>query len=412
MYFHSINDLLDLPELRITSVQKEMDTIEFGVEPCTSLQSCPTCRSKERVIRRGVAYRRKVRDLAAFGSKVFLHLPAIRLYCHSCKVSFVWDYEDVEPKKQVTKRFEKQASSYVVGATVKHAAALLQMPVTSLTRWFYRWMNTESQRIQKECREEAAARPTLVLGLDDFAIRKGHTYNTGLHDLRGETFLDVIPGRTKEELHDYIEKNPEWRTLQPTAVVLDLARSYHRFVKEIYPSAIRIADRYHVNRYVTEALQHIRKTEQKKLTPHAGRHLKRNHHLIGKRQDRLTEREQQELSVLLSYSPLLQQAHAWKESFMDWYDKSSSYNLAKKGFQRWLQDGASIDHPAVKSCLKTMQTWQEEICNYHKLRYTNAAVEGKNNKIKALQRRHYFTRNPEGYKQRILLECNEEKVQY
>ncbi|RSL29725.1 hypothetical protein D7Z54_29810 [Salibacterium salarium] len=53
--------------------------------------------------------------------------------------------------------------------------------------------------------------------------------------------------------------------------------------------------------------------------------------------------------------------------------------------------------------LKTMQTWQEEICNYHRLRYTNAAVEGKNNKIKALQRRHYFTRNSEGYKQRILL---------
>ncbi|WP_093335863.1 transposase family protein [Salibacterium halotolerans] len=179
MYVHSINDLLDLPELKITSVQKEMDTIDFGVEPCTSRQSCPTCRSKERVIRRGVAYRRKVRDLAAFGSKVFLHLPAIRLYCHSCKGSFVWNYESVEPKKKVTKRLERQAFSYITGATVKHAAALLQMPVTSLTRWFYRWMNTESQRIQKECREEAAARSTLVLGLDDFAIRKGHTYNTG-----------------------------------------------------------------------------------------------------------------------------------------------------------------------------------------------------------------------------------------
>ncbi|TYR80508.1 transposase [Priestia megaterium] len=50
-----------------------------------------------------------------------------------------------------------------------------------------------------------------------------------------------------------------------------------------------------------------------------------------------------------------------------------------------------------------MKNWQEEICNYHSLRFTNAVVEGKNNKIKALQRRHYFTRNPNCYKQRISL---------
>ena len=41
---------------------------------------------------------------------------------------------------------------------------------------------------------------------------------------------------------------------------MDLAKGYHAFIKEIYPSAIRIADRFHVNRYVTEALQLVRKS--------------------------------------------------------------------------------------------------------------------------------------------------------
>ncbi|WP_157047726.1 transposase [Cellulosilyticum ruminicola] len=33
------------------------------------------------------------------------------------------------------------------------------------------------------------------------------------------------------------------------------------------------------------------------------------------------------------------------------------------------------------------------MANYHQCRFTNVAVEGKNNKIKALQRRSYFLRN-------------------
>ena len=39
-------------------------------------------------------------------------------------------------------------------------------------------------------------------------------------------------------------------------------------------------------------------------------------------------------------------------------------------------------------------------------RFTNASVEGRNNKIKAIQRRHYFTRNRKYYEARIFLECN------
>jgi len=66
----------------------------------------------------------------------------------------------------------------------------------------------------------------------------------------------------------------------------------------------------------------------------------------------------------------------------------------------------------VQDYLQTMHNWQDEICNYHQLRFTNAAVEGKNNLIKALQRRHFFTRNPQHYKETILLECHAEWIEY
>lgn len=90
--------------------------------------------------------------------------------------------------------------------------------------------------------------------------------------------------------------------------------------------------------------------------------------------------------------------------FTVWYDNSPNVEVAIQGFGRWCEKGDPIDHEAVKRALKTMRNWQEEIINYHRCRWTNATVEGRHNRIKAFQRRHYFIRNPDRYKSGILVE--------
>lgn len=407
MHSHFTSILFDLKELTISNIEKIDDYFLIHVQPVDYLQPCPQCHGMK-VIRRGSAYQRKVRHLPAFGRRVFLSLPAIRMSCKHCDAHFVWQYECVASGKRYTKQLEASLPLQVLGATVTHAAKQTHTPSTTVERVYKRWMETESAQVQAVCKEQALDSSQLVLGIDDFAIRKGHTYNTGLHDLRGGTFLDIIPGRTLEELRSYYQENPLWTELQPAAVVMDLAKGYHTFIKEVYPSAIRIADRFHVNRYVTETLQLVRKQVQKDLTPRARQQLKQNHRLLCKRNDQLSDKEAELVNQFLQYSTDLRAVYNWKEAFITWYDCSASHSLAQGGFIRWLEQGEKIQHPAVEECLKTMKNWQEEICNYHHVRFTNAAVEGRNNKIKALQRRHYFTRNPKNYKQRILLECNEE----
>lgn len=411
MHSYSIKDLWDLPELLIMATKKTANQIFIDVMPVESKQACPICAS-ENTIRRGIGYVRKVRHLEAFGCPVYLNLPAIRLSCTTCFAHFVWAYECVAPKKRYTKAFEATLPKHAIGATITHTARVTKIPATTVARIVRSWKMEEAVRVQKACQEKALACNSLVLGIDDFAIRKGHTYNTGLHDLRGGTFLDVIPGRRIEELKTYFTTQPVLCALNPVAIVMDLAKAYHTFAKTMYPGAIRIADRYHVNRYVTEALQTVRKSVQKQLSPFAKKDLKQHFRILGKRCDQLTGEEQRILQRLLQYSKILRQVYVWKEAFIDWYDCSSTYELSKKGFVRWLAQGDTIEQPAVQSCLKTMRNWQEEICNYHQLRFTNAAVEGKNNLIKALQRRHFFTRNPQHYKETILLECNAEWIHY
>nr|WP_240420815.1 transposase [Paenibacillus periandrae] len=107
----------------------------------------------------------------------------------------------------------------------------------------------------------------LVLGVDDFAIKKGHTYHTGIHDLKGETLLDLLSGRKLEDLWAYAQWHPHFLQLEPKAVVMDLAKAYHTWISECFPKVIRIADRFHVHGYVIEALQEVRNAVQSTLSP-------------------------------------------------------------------------------------------------------------------------------------------------
>nr|WP_249861927.1 ISL3 family transposase [Paenibacillus konkukensis] len=250
----------------------------------------------------------------------------------------------------------------------------------------------------------------LILGVDDFAVKKGHTYNTGIHNLKGETMLDLLPGRKLEALRAYAQAHPDLLLLDPKAVVMDLAQAYHTWISECFPKAIRIADRFHVHGYVIESVQEVRKTVQPTLSPRAKAYLKANHRLLNPPSESLDEQSRKKLDAILNYSRLLRSVWEWKEAFTTWYDCSPGYTVARMGFERWYSQGEQIEHAAVQCVLKTMRNWQEEIVNYHQCRWTNATVEGRHNRVKAFQRRHYFTWNCSRYKAGILIACNRHRM--
>ncbi|WP_285398114.1 hypothetical protein [Lysinibacillus sp. fls2-241-R2A-57] len=179
--------------------RKNRPTDSHRCEPIELKQSCLICKSNQ-TIRRGISYRRTVRHLDAFGCRVYLKLPAIRLSCKAYIAAFVWHYEFVAPNKRYTKAFETTLPKQAIGATITHTARVTETPATTVARIVKTWKKKEASRVQQACQHKASHCQNLVLGLDDFAIRKGHTYNTGLHDLRNGTFLDIIPGRTILEL--------------------------------------------------------------------------------------------------------------------------------------------------------------------------------------------------------------------
>ena len=168
--------------------------------------------------------------------------------------------------------------------------------------------------------------------MDDFAIRKGHTYNTGIHDLRNGTLLEIIPGRKLEELRNHKNTNPQLFELKPFAIVMNLAPYYHKFAKEVYPDSIRIADRFHVNSYAMDALRGVRKRISFELNSNARTVLKRNKSTLEKRNEYLTLKEIEILKQLLSLSSDLKAVYEWKEELIEWYDCCSNIIQAENLF--------------------------------------------------------------------------------
>ncbi|GAA5503683.1 ISL3 family transposase ISMdi2 [Deinococcus xinjiangensis] len=80
-----------------------------------------------------------------------------------------------------------------------------------------------------------------VLGVDDWAIRKGQTYGTILIDLERHQVIDVLKDRSTAVLRDWLKAHPGIEI-----VTRDRASDYSRAVTEAAPKALQVADRWHL----------------------------------------------------------------------------------------------------------------------------------------------------------------------
>jgi transposase len=101
-------------------------------------------------------------------------------------------------------------------------------------------------------RRQVVSTTPRILGVDDWAWRKGRRYGTILCDLERHRVIDLLPDRTADSLKEWLANH------SGVAIISrDRASAYAEAAREAAPKAVQVADRWHLLRNLSDALQQI-----------------------------------------------------------------------------------------------------------------------------------------------------------
>lgn len=388
LYPNCTADLLGLKDVIVTKVENFNNQIHVWLEPVLQMQVCPACRHETK---RTHSYREQlVKDLPLQGQHCLLHLRKRRYYCAHCgavfqeKLSFLARYQR-NTKRLTTKVLSDYSCEHSTVSIAKRNGVSAGTAARIFDRVSYPMPNL----------------PT-VLSIDEFKGNAGgRKFQCILTDPVKHRVLDILPSKKSEDLIAYFLRVPLEKRNQVKYLVMDMSLQFRDVMTYCFPKASVVTDKFHVCRYVTWALENVRKSEQKKFSDERRKYFKRSRWLLLSRQEKLTEEQCQQLENMLAVSEKLRMAYWLKENFYVFMDSKDIYE-AKKNLKNWNLCAGFAQLEEFQKCFDIINKWQPYILRAFSLGYTNGFTEGCNNRIKVLKRNCYGVQNFNRFRNRIL----------
>lgn len=245
----------------------------------------------------------------------------------------------------------------------------------------------------------------VYLGIDEFSIRKCHSYMTIFVDLQAGRIIHAIEGRSSENISPFLKKIASKAT-KIQAVAVDMGQSYIKAINPTLGHVDIVFDRYHISALVNGAIDELRRDLQNKLNEKGKAHLKGSKFLFLRNYSNLDDDSKAKSQVLLDRNAPLFFMFNMKE-LLRYFWEFKTPTLAKISLYSWCHDALTSGIKPFMRLGMTLNKHKNQILNYFKYHITNAAVEETNNKIKTLKRQAYSYRDMEYLKLRLYhLHCS------
>ena len=242
------------------------------------------------------------------------------------------------------------------------------------------------------------------LGMDEKSFRRGQSYITLLTDLEESRVLDVVEERTAEAASQL------WDTLSPEqkqaveAVAVDMWEPFIQTIQTQVPEADIVHDKFHVSKYLGEAVDKVRRQEHKELLAEGDETLKGTRQLWLYNPQNFSPEQAEEFSALKDLHLKVARAWAAKELFSKFWEYQEE-GWARRFFKDWFGWVSRSRLQPVVEVAQMLKRHLENLLTYLRHHITNAVTEGLNSKIQSLKSAARGFRNFQNYRIRILFFC-------
>jgi len=403
--------LVGLPDVFIVAVDAGLTgPIRVHVETTATVAFCAGCGSRAWSKDRPVV---ELVDLACFGRPARLVWRKRRWRCPNswCRVgSWTEDAPGIAPARLA---MTDRAGRWVTAQVGRCARSVNEIAVELGCDW-----HTINDAViaygTALVDDPARIGEVTALGLDEVLFarlgrwRTQH-WSTQLVDVRRGQLLDVVPGRNAAGPSAWLAERGEAWCDRVEWATLDLSGPYRRVFDTMTPTAIQVADPFHLVKLANQKLDEVRRRVQNETLGHRGHKndpLYRSRRLLTKADERLDDRGRTKLMGLLEAGdPRGEVRMAWhaKEVVRGLYEHHDP-DLALEFVTRL---GADLQHdacpPEVRQLGRTIVRWRHQIAAWHQAHVSNGPTEAANNLLKRVKRAAFGFTSFRNYRIRTLL---------